>query len=157
MAEKKNNAAKTISLVMLVTLLGKVLGLYRDRLLAIHYSVGMEANAFFTASRIPRVFFDAVFASAIAACFIPVFTEYLEKKGKKEAYRFSASFITVMALLTGGLTLLGMAFPQPLVALFADYADPQTTALAQSLTRPSFARHAGLVVPKRCVDAAGRH
>ena len=35
-----------------------------------------------TASRIPRVFFDAVFASAIAACFIPVFSEYLEKKGK---------------------------------------------------------------------------
>lgn len=138
MAEKKNNAAKTISLVMLVTLLGKVLGLYRDRLLAIHYSVGMEANAFFTASRIPRVFFDAVFASAIAACFIPVFTEYLEKKGKKEAYQFAASFITVIALLTGGLTLLGMVFPQPLVAVFADYADPQTTALAQSLTRVMF-------------------
>ena len=30
-----------------------------------------------------KAFFDAVFASAIAACFIPVFSEYLEKKGKK--------------------------------------------------------------------------
>ena len=74
MEERQNNATKTISMVMIVTLIGKVLGLYRDRLLAIHYSVGMEANAFFTASRIPRVFFDAVFASAIAACFIPVFS-----------------------------------------------------------------------------------
>ena len=68
MEERQNNATKTISMVMIVTLIGKVLGLYRDRLLAIHYSVGMEANAFFPASRIPRVFFDAVFASAIAAC-----------------------------------------------------------------------------------------
>lgn len=138
MEQRQNNAAKTISVVMIVTLIGKVLGLYRDRLLAIHYSVGMEANAFFTASRIPRVFFDAVFASAIAACFIPVFSEYLEKKGKKEAYRFAGNFITIILLLTGGLTLLGMAVPEGMVALFADYADPETTALAASLTRTMF-------------------
>ena len=62
----------------------------------------MEANAFFTASRIPRVFFDAVFASAIAACFIPVFSEYLEKQGRKEAERFAGQFVTVILLLTGG-------------------------------------------------------
>ena len=124
--------------MMALTLIGKVLGLYRDRLLAVHYSTGAAANAFFTASRIPRVFFDAVFASAIAACFIPVFSEYLEKKGKREAFRFAGSFITVIALLTGALTLAGMAFPQPLVALFADYADPATTQLAVSLTRVMF-------------------
>ena len=124
--------------MMVLTLIGKVLGLYRDRLLAIHYDTGPAANAFFTASRIPRVFFDAVFASAIAACFIPVFSEYLEKKGKREALRFAGSFLSVVALLTGALTLVGMAFPGPFVALFADYADPYTRALAISLTRVMF-------------------
>lgn len=138
MEKKQNNAAKTISWVMIITLLGKVLGLYRDRLLAVHYSVGMEANAFFTASRIPRVFFDAVFASAIAGCFIPVFSEYLEKKGKKEALHFANAFITIILIVTAVLTGLGMLFPQPLVAVFADYADPATTALAESLTRVMF-------------------
>ena len=138
MLEKENNAARTISVMMALTLIGKVLGLYRDRLLAVHYSTGPAANAFFTASRIPRVFFDAVFASAIAACFIPVFSEYLEKKGKREALRFAGSFLTIIALLTGAFTLAGMAFPQPFVALFADYSDPQTTALAVSLTRVMF-------------------
>ena len=136
--EKQNSAAKTISLLMVITLTGKVLGLYRDRLLAVHYSTGAAASAFFTASRIPRVFFDAVFASAIAACFIPVFSEYLEQKGRREAQRFAGSFLTIIALLTGALTLAGMLFPQPLVALFADYSDPQTTALAVSLTRVMF-------------------
>lgn len=138
MEERQSNATKTISTVMFITLLGKLLGLYRDRLLAIHYSVGVEANAFFTASRIPRVFFDAVFASAIAACFIPVFSECLEKKGKKEAFRFAGNFITVMTLLTAVLTVLGMLFPQYLVPLFAKYEDQQTMALAISLTRVMF-------------------
>ena len=36
---------------MVITLVGKVLGLYRDRLLAIHYNVGPQASAFFTAMR----------------------------------------------------------------------------------------------------------
>ena len=136
--EQHSSAAKTISFMMVVTLIGKVLGLYRDRLLAVRYSTGPAANAFFTASRIPRVFFDAVFASAIAACFIPVFSEYLEQKGKKEAFRFAGSFITIIALLTGVLTAAGMLFPQPLVALFADYSDAATTELAISLTRVLF-------------------
>ena len=67
----------------IIALVGKVLGLYRDHLLAVYYGTGMAANAFNTASRIPRVFFDAVFASAISACFIPVFSEYLTRKGRE--------------------------------------------------------------------------
>ena len=123
-------------MVMAITLLGKVLGLYRDHLMAVHYgTTGMEAKAFYIASRIPRVFFDVVFASAIAACFIPVFSEYLTKK---EAFRFGGNFLSVMALLTAVLTVLGMVFAQPLVTLFADGYDAETAALAASLTRAMF-------------------
>ena len=68
LARKSDHATGTISAVMLITLLGKALGLFRDRLMAVHYgTTGMEAMAFYTASRIPRVFFDVVFSSAIAA------------------------------------------------------------------------------------------
>ena len=138
MPHSRDNATKTISVMMLLTLAGKALGLYRDRLLAVSYSVGVEASAFFTASRIPRVFFDAVFASAITACFIPVFSEYLERKSREEAERFAGAFLTLMVLLTAGLTAAGMLAPQAFVALFADYSDPGTTALAVSLTRVMF-------------------
>ena len=138
MSKQQENSTKTIGIMMLITLLGKVLGLYRDRLLAVHYGVGMEANAFYTASRIPRVFFDAVFASAIASCFIPVFSEYLTKRGKKEAFRFSGNFITIMGVLCAVLSVLGMACSAPLVKLFADGYDAQTAALAAELTRIMF-------------------
>ena len=138
MERSQNNATKTISMVMILTLLGKVMGLYRDHLLAIHYGMGMEANAFYTASRIPRVFFDAVFASAISACFIPVFSEYLTKEGKEKAFSFSRSFLTMMGILTAVLSLVGMGCSGALVELFADGYDAQTAALATSLTRIMF-------------------
>ena len=138
MDERQNNATRTISMVMIWTLLGKVMGLYRDHLLAVHYGMGMEANAFYTASRIPRVFFDAVFASAISACFIPVFSEYLAREGKEKAFSFSRAFLTVMGVLTAVLSLAGMAGSGALVELFADGYDAQTAQLATTLTQIMF-------------------
>ena len=46
MEERQDHATRTISIVMIIALVGKVLGLYRDRLLAVHYSVGPQASAF---------------------------------------------------------------------------------------------------------------
>lgn len=136
--EEQKSGARTIGMVMVITLLGKVMGLYRDHLLAVHYGMGMEASAFYTASRIPRVFFDAVFASAISACFIPVFSEYLESGGKKKAFAFSRSFLTVIGLVTLVLTALGTLCSGGLVTLFADGYNAETAALASSLTRIMF-------------------
>jgi putative peptidoglycan lipid II flippase len=91
-----------------------------------------------TASRIPRVFFDAIFASAIAASFIPVFSEFMTKRGKREALDFSGNFITVISFLSLALTVLGLVFTEPLVRLFADGYDAATAALCVSLTRIMF-------------------
>ena len=74
---------------MVITLLGKVLGLVRDMLLGQNFGTGMESAAFLTASRIPRTFFDAVFAAAISASFIPVFARQMEKKGEEGAFQLS--------------------------------------------------------------------
>ena len=71
MSEKRKNPVKIVSLMMIITLVGKVLGLFRDRLLTINYGSGMEASAFLTASRIPRVFFYT--------CFQRIFAEKREK------------------------------------------------------------------------------
>ena len=134
--QKKN--IRTVGMMMALTLLGKVLGLVRDMLLGHTFATGMAANAFLTASRIPRNFFDAIFASAISASFIPVFNEYLEKKGREEAFRLSSAFITVMTLLTGVLSILGMVFAAPITALLADGFDGATAALCTELLRILF-------------------
>ena len=64
MTENNGKTVKTVSWMVLITLIGKLLGLVRDQYLALNYSIGTNAVAFMTASRIPRLFFDAVFASA---------------------------------------------------------------------------------------------
>ena len=62
--------------------------------------------------------------------------EEIARTGFSSSYHFQRVFSILCGYTLGEyirsrrLTLAGMAFPQPLVALFADYSDPATTALA---------------------------
>ncbi|MBQ2879055.1 MAG: murein biosynthesis integral membrane protein MurJ, partial [Anaerotignum sp.] len=138
MSEKGNQAVKTVSFMMLITLFGKILGLVREQFLAANYATGMEAAAFLTASRIPRTFFDVILASAISASFIPVFVEYLQKHGKEEAYRLANRFITVISTVTAVITILCMVLAKPVAGLVAPGFDTETMALCVELLRMLF-------------------
>lgn len=136
--QKKNSAVKAVSFMMLITMVGKLLGLVRDQLLAANYGTGMAANAFTTASLMPRTFFDAIFASAISASFIPIFNEYLKKYGKAEAFALSNRFITLIGVVTIGMTLVCEVFSEQFVWLFASGYDAQTAALSAELSHVMF-------------------
>ncbi len=135
---KSNNRIKTVGLVMVITFLGKIMGLVRDMLMGHNFATGMASNAFQTASQIPRNFFDAVFASAISSSFIPIFNETLEKEGRAQAFALSSSFFTLMGVLTLVLSALGMALAAPLTALIGGGFDAETAALCTSLLRMLF-------------------
>lgn len=138
MTKENKGAVRAVSFMMVITLAGKILGLVREQFLANNYATGMEANAFMIASMVPRVFFDAVFASAISASFIPVFNEYMSKKGKEEAFKLSGTFITLIGVLTSFLTVFGIIFSHKLVFLFADGFNQETAALCANLLRILF-------------------
>ena len=93
MSEKGNQAVKTVSFMMLITLFGKILGMVREQLLAANYGTDMQAAAFLLASRIPRTFFDVIFASAISASFIPVLWNICRKRGGRRRFRLRTALL----------------------------------------------------------------
>jgi len=130
---KGHHRLKTVGLVILITLAGKMLGLMRDMLLGQTFGTGWQADALVTASSLPRIFFDAVFASAVSASFIPVFNEVMEKEGRAEADRLASSFLTIMGLSAAALTALGMVFAPSLIRIMAPEFAPETAELATRL------------------------
>ena len=138
MSNKQNKHLKAIGSILIITMLGKVLGLVRDMMLGHHFGTGLESSAFLVASRIPRTFFDAIFASAISASFIPVFNERLERQGRDDAFRLSNCFFTWVGLATALFSGLGILFAEPIVAALADGFDAQTASLCASLLRILF-------------------
>lgn len=136
--EKKRNTVKTISYVMIITLAGKFMALLRGSLLGQAYGTGMEASAFSVASQLPRVFFDAIFVSAITMSFIPVFSKCMQEGGKKKAFAFSDSFITLVGLLMAVLSVLGMLFSDAVATVSAAGFDADALKLTSELLKILF-------------------
>jgi len=133
MSNRTHHRLKVVSVVIFITLLGKFMGLGRGMLQGQTFGTGYEADALAAASLLPRLLFDAVFASAVSASFIPVFNEALERDGRGEADRLAGSFLTVIGLSAGAITLLGMFFAPGLIYLISNFANPQTAELAARL------------------------
>ena len=138
MSEKGNQAVKTVSFMMLITLFGKILGLVRDQFLAAKYAYSTAGAAFTIASQIPRTFFDVVFASAISASFIPIFVEYLQKRGREEAFALANRFITLISTATVIIMVGCILLAEPLAWLFAPGYEVETIELAVPLLKMLF-------------------
>ena len=80
----KKNIIKTFAFMFSAMFLAKILGLARNIIFAKFYGTGIEATAFFTASRIPLQLLDITLGAAISSTFIPVFNEYLKKSEKNQ-------------------------------------------------------------------------
>lgn len=105
MQEKKGflKSAKTVSLC---TLLSRVLGLARDTICASYFGTSLAWDAFVVAFKIPNLFRRLFGEGALSAAFIPVFTEYLETKGKKDAWELVNITGTLLFIILGGLVIL---------------------------------------------------
>ena len=118
----KNDIAKvdarptrTVLIMMCITVIGKVMGLVRDSMQGAQFGADTPyAVAFVQASALPRNFLDIMFAAALSASFIPVFTARLETQGKREAFRLASLFISVSLVLLGAITLVMVIFAGPL-------------------------------------------
>lgn len=130
----KNSEVKTVSIVMIIMFVGKVVGLLRSSAIAGYLGIfSLEADAFTQASKIPRDFLDIAFASAISSSFIPIFNSYIEKKGRKEAFRLADNFITIIFILSVAITLIAMVFSSQIVNILAYGFEPDKKLLTVKL------------------------
>ncbi len=130
------SAIKTVSMMVLISLVGKALGLFRDMQTAYFFGTDtIESIAFTTASVLPRVFLDIAFASVITAGFIPIFNECIEKKGKDEAFKLSNNFVNIIILISTLVVIFGMVFARELTFLSQAGLDSTTRDLATELLR----------------------
>ncbi len=138
--EKGLKAAKTISLMAIIIMLAKVMGLLRETLVAGIYGQGMESDILNTATQIPLLFFDMVLGVAILSTFVPIFNKYIEKYGKDRAMEFANNFTTIVGLIAVLAAVLGMIFAEPLVKVMVPgYAEvPGKVEMTATLLRILF-------------------
>ncbi len=134
------NPVKTVGNIFIIILISKLLGQYREMVFASFYGTGWQATAFLTASQIPLNFFDIILGMAIVSAFVPVFNEYRQLKGEREANTFAGKFIGAVFLVSFVVSVLGVVFSSTLILVVARGInnDVNTAALASMLLKILF-------------------
>lgn len=101
------------------TILSRILGLARDMLAASIFGASMFWDAFVVAFTFPNLFRRILGEGALNSAFVPVFSEYTHKHGKKEAWDVANITVTLLTIVLvalsfvviGGIFLLKVLLP----------------------------------------------
>ncbi len=113
-AQKKIAGASGI--MMIAVLLSRILGLIRDRVIAMKFGQGWETDAYNAAFTVPDLLSYVIAGGAISSAVIPVFTEYIHAKKFREAWRIFSVVAIVTTWSVLGFIIIGEIFAWQLVA-----------------------------------------
>jgi putative peptidoglycan lipid II flippase len=125
-------------IISLAGIASRILGLFRDRLLAGQFGAGDTLDAYYAAFRIPDLIYNIMIAGALSAAFIPVFTELIEKKNKDEAWEFSSGILSLQILIAGAVSIILIIFAPWLMKLVTPGYTGEKFNLTVTLTRIMF-------------------
>jgi len=117
------------------TMASRVLGLVRDQLFALLIGANRFSDAFVVAFRIPNLLRDLFAEGALSSAFVPTFADYRRNRGPEEAVALANAVAGLLLAVVGALTVAGILWAGPLVALIAPGYVPEQALLAAQLTR----------------------
>lgn len=119
MTEAREKVARSTTLVSSATFVSRLFGLFREQVFAFLFGAGFATDAFVAAFRIPNLLRDLFAEGALSAAFVPVFTDYLVNKNKKEAFRLGNLVLNGLLVIVGVIVVLGILITPLIVDVIA--------------------------------------
>ncbi len=102
--------------MMIAVLLSRILGLIRDRVIAMKFGQGFETDAYNAAFTVPDLLSYVIAGGAISSAVIPVFTEFIKSGRTKEAWRLFSVVAIITTWTVLGFVVVGEIYAWQLVA-----------------------------------------
>jgi putative peptidoglycan lipid II flippase len=112
----------------------RILGLIRNRLLTDRFTEA-QLDPYFAAFRIPNFVFEILIMGAISVAFIPVFTSFISKNEKNEAFKVASSVINISVIILGILSLIFFIFTPQFVSILVPGFTLENKILVASFAR----------------------
>lgn len=132
---KLSGVARAAGIVMAATLLSRLLGMIRDIVIGYQLGVGVQADAYSAAFKIPDLLMYLVAGGALSSTFIPVFKEYLHAGREKQAWRTFSIVATVTIVLSTLFVLIAEIWTPWFVHLLNPGYDQARIDMTVPLTR----------------------
>jgi putative peptidoglycan lipid II flippase len=131
--------ARSSAIFSVATGLSRIAGLGREILASSYFGTQGRFSAFTIAFQVPNLVRSLFADAAISAAFVPVFTELLEHKRKREAFRLAGSLFTLILALLGALSAAFILLAPVVMPLFVgDTFSQQLTDLTVGLSQVLF-------------------
>jgi len=118
-----NGQSSTITsaavIVASFSILSRVVGFIRDRILAGQFGAGDTLDIYFTAFRVPDFLFQLIVVGALSASFIPLFTRNYSENAREKAWLLTNKLLNLIAIAFGVAILLAIIFMNQLVPFVA--------------------------------------
>ncbi len=132
---QKPDAAQSALVLMVAMIAARILGFVRDGVLYARFGLVRYTDAYQAAFTLPDTIYMLLVGGAFSAAFIPVFSHYLAKDEREDAWKVAS--LTFQAVSWAMLLLIAgaFAFAPQLLAVFFPRFDAATLALTVALTR----------------------
>lgn len=130
--------ARSTAFFSIATAASRIAGLVREIVAASYYGVYGPMSAFTIAFQVPNLV-RALFAdAALQPAFVPIFTEQLEKKNYREAFRLASTLLLLVTLVLGAITALFVLLAPVVMPVFAPGFEGEILDLTVTLSQVLF-------------------
>ena len=115
----RGHLVRSASTITPLTLISRVTGYLRDKVIAATLGAGLRTDAFFVAFRIPNMLREIIGEGAMSSAVIPVYTKVSAERSEEEARAFVGRLVATFALILALITVAGILCSPWLVTLLA--------------------------------------
>lgn len=131
---KGSKIFKATFIVMIISIISRFLGLFRDMLVSYQFGMNMYTDAYKAAVSVPDTVFTII-GLAISTVFIPMLSKVKYDKNKDEMFKFSNNIISILLVISIIAFSLGFVFTDNIVTFMFDGFSNEKFTLTVFLTR----------------------
>lgn len=125
---------KNFSLLMIITIIGKVLAFVYEAIIALKLGVGIATDSFFSVAELYTLI-DSAFLGAVTVVALNKYSIISEEKNEAEAYRYISNMLSVVFPIVVIISILFVVFATPLSYLVSPGSSPEARSFVIRCTR----------------------
>ncbi|MGH9615978.1 MAG: murein biosynthesis integral membrane protein MurJ, partial [Acidobacteriaceae bacterium] len=131
----EHTAFSAMLLLMISTLLSRVIGLVRIKVIAFLFGAGSLTDAYTAAFQLPDMLTYLLAGGTASITFITILSRYREQGRERDGEEAVSAILSMMLLVLGAAIILGEIFAPLYIRIFLHKFDASTAALCVHMTR----------------------
>jgi putative peptidoglycan lipid II flippase len=136
---RRRRTAVNTAIFSAATGLSRIMGLFREVVAASYFGTSGAASAFTLAFQIPNLIRALVADAALSSAFVPVFSDLLEHKKRREAYQLASALAGLLLVALTAVSLIFILLAPVIIPVFTgDDFTPELDDLCVGLSQVLF-------------------